>query len=89
MTKSISTQRTTVTLPGVSDINTPSIRQIMLKGILTGAKKEDIKAEVAKFHAGSAGDVKFAKHYSWYKVFIKKNPTDKTVTMYTIPESAE
>lgn len=89
MTKSISSQRTTVTLPGVSAPETPSIRQIMLKGILQGTPKAEIQAEVAKHHAGAAGDVKFAKHLAWYKAWIKKNPQDKTVQLYTIPATAE
>lgn len=90
MTKSISSQRTTITLPGVSSPDAPSIRQIMLRGILQGLPKEQIKAEVAQHHAGAAGDVKFAKHLAWYKAWIKKNPNDKSVLALTpIDESAE
>lgn len=90
MTKSTSSQRTTITLPGVSAPETPSIRQIMLRGILQGTPKAEIQAEVAKHHAGAAGDVKFSKHLAWYKAWIKKNPTDKSVVALTpVPATAE
>jgi len=64
---------TVVTTPvrGASDV--PSIRRIMVRGILLGTPKAEVEAEVVKYHGASAGATKFAKHYGWYKADMKKN----------------
>lgn len=73
MTKTVSTQRTTVTTPEVAqDPTQKSIRQIIMGGILTKASKETIKAEVDRLYPTSAASAKFGKHYAWYKATMKK-----------------
>lgn len=68
-----STQRTTVTTPEVAqDPSQPSIRQIIMGGILAKQDKAAIKAKVDELYPTSAASAKFGKHYAWYKATMKK-----------------
>lgn len=61
-------------------IDKPSIRQICLAALTLSAArpadsrmlKREAKDLVAKFHAGTAADRKFDKHYAWYKGTAQK-----------------
>lgn len=58
----------------------PSIREICLQSILTGTPtKAEAQALVAQHHPGAAGATKFAKHYNWYKSWLKNEAKPKQV----------
>lgn len=79
-TKTVSTQRTTVTTNEVNqDPSAKSIRQIALAGIIGGKDTATIAAEIQAAYPTSAGALKSKKHIAWYRSWIKKNPNDKAV----------
>lgn len=73
MTKTVSTQRTTVTTPEVNqNPNAKSIRQIIMGGLLAGKPTKEIAAEVQEAYPTSAAAAKSSKHIAWYKSTMKK-----------------
>ena len=79
MSNTKSATHTTVTIvPAIPTLPAvPSIRNLILTGIRNNEPKAETFAKVSKFHPNSAATQKFAKHYAWYKGWLKKNP-DKT-----------
>lgn len=73
MTKTTSTQRTTITTPEIAqDSSQKSIRQIIMGGILNSTPRDEIKAEVDRLYPTSAASLKFSKHLAWYRSTMKK-----------------
>lgn len=79
MTTAQSATHTTVTLPASGASDKPSIREIMLGGIMRGTPKEEILAQVQKHHPASAGAEKFKVHLAWYKGWLKNKATPKDI----------
>lgn len=74
------TQKVSVASATILAGGKPSIRQICIEAILASVREPDAakelkataKALVSKFHPGSAAELKFDKHYAWYKGTMKK-----------------
>ena len=64
----------------MSENQIPSIRSIIRGDILANVPKSETAAKIAEFHADKQANLKFAKHYAWYKGQLKKeNKTVATV----------
>lgn len=74
-TKTVSTQRTTITTAEVAqDPTKRSIRQICLTMIREGKTTAEITTVVQAEYPTSAAAAKPAKHIAWYRAWNKKNP---------------
>ena len=81
MSRTVTTSptHTTITTPANNAATgIPSIRQLVLTGILAGKKNAEIAQEIIKFHPASAAAKKSSKHINWYRSYAKKNGTPKT-----------
>ncbi len=72
MTKSESATHTTITTDATIGPKFRSIRNIIMTDIRDGVDKAVTRQTIATFHAGTAADAKFAKHYAWYRGTMKK-----------------
>ncbi len=64
---------TTVTLPGINpNPEIPSIRTIIITGLVMDTPKAEIKRRVESLYPTSAAAVKFEKHRAWYASRIRK-----------------
>lgn len=73
MTVATQNTHTTITAPG-TDVRPlpPSIRSIIRNDIMEGVAKSETARKIAEWHAETAANTKFAKHYAWYKGQLKK-----------------
>lgn len=76
----------TTTNPDVQRPLPPSIRSIIRGDILAGIAKSETRAKIATLHPTTAANLKFAKHYGWYKGQLKKEEKNGTMTTDMIVE---
>lgn len=63
---------TTVNTNTTPESHVPSIRSLMIEGILMNIPKATIRSAVERHHPMAAGATKFAKHLAWYRADLKK-----------------